>query len=198
MEIITDRIENNTYFVSKGSDCIVIDPSMEYKQITEHIKVNGYNVKAILITHAHYDHVYSLYELVRDTKAPVYMHKDDFPLYDASIPMTGSANKVEIDYPLNGGEALDILGEKIEVVHTPGHAEGCVCYIIGDSIFTGDFIFKGTVGRTDLPTSNKSKMNDSLNKFSKLDRDLKVYAGHGEDSTYYDEMNTNPFLIRYK
>lgn len=196
-KLILGRIDNNTYIVSKDKDCIVIDPSMEYKKIIGYIRDNELSVKAILITHAHFDHVYSLYELVQDTGAPVYMHEDDFELYDFSVKKLRST-KVKIDYPLKGGEALDIMGERIEVLHFPGHARGCVCYIIGDNMFTGDFIFKGCVGRTDLPTSNQKDMDESLVRFARIERDLKVFCGHGEDSTYYEEMQTNPFLVGLK
>lgn len=196
-KLILGRINNNTYIISNENSCIVIDPSMEYKKIIGYIKENDLKVEAILITHAHFDHVYSLYELVMDTGAPVYMHEDDFWLYEKSVEKLRT-KKVDVQYPLKGGETLELIGEKIEVIHVPGHAEGCVCYIIDDNMFTGDFIFKGSVGRTDLPTSNQQDMNESLKKFTKIDRDLKIFCGHGDNSSYYEEMNNNPFLTGLK
>lgn len=192
-KFILGRIDNNTYIVSKGKDCLVIDPSMEYEKIISYIKEQELNVKGILITHAHYDHVYSLFELVRDTGAPVYMHEDDMGLYDAAIKRINSV-KVNIDHLLKGGEVLNLLGEDIQVLHCPGHADGCVCYIIGDNMFTGDFIFKGSIGRTDLETSKPDKMKESLKKFVSLDKNYNIFCGHGDDTTYFEELQTNPFL----
>lgn len=194
-KLVLGRIENNTYFVTKGNRCIVIDPSMEYKQIINYIKTHDLCVEAILITHAHFDHVYSLYELKEDTGAKVYMHKDDMPLYKGSVDKLRT-KAVEIDVWLSGGETLNILDEDIEVIHNPGHAKGCVSYIINDNMFVGDFIFKGSIGRTDLVTSDVNEMEESLKSFVKLDRDLKIFSGHGEETDYYTELRTNPYLIR--
>ena len=194
-KLVLGRIDNNTYIVSKGKDCFVIDPSMEYNQIIGYIKENGLNVVAILITHAHYDHVFSLYELVQDTGAPVYMHGDDLNAYGMAVRRINS-EPVEIENFIKDGDVLEILGEKIEVMHFPGHAKGLVAFMMDDTMFCGDFLFKGTTGRTDLPGSNTAQMKESLIKFSKLTRgNFKILSGHGEDTTFDEEMANNPFLM---
>lgn len=196
-KLVLGRLSNNTYFIIKGAKCIVVDPSMEYERIIEYIKNNGLTVEAILITHAHYDHVYSLFELERDTGAKIYMHKDDMELYKASIEHIRT-KETKIHELIFGGEVLNILDEDIKVIHNPGHAKGCVSYVIGDNIFTGDFIFKGNIGRTDLPTSNPNDMKKSILEFNKLDKNYNIFPGHGDVTTFSEEQKNNPYLVGLK
>lgn len=196
-KLVLGRLANNTYFIIVGDRCIVIDPSMEYDKIIGYIKDNNLTVEAILLTHAHYDHIYSLYELKRDTGAKIYLHKDDLEMYGFSVNRI-RGTKTDIDVLLSGGETFNILGEEIKVIHNPGHAKGCVSYVIGDNMFAGDFIFKGSVGRTDLPTSNPEEMENSLKEFVALGGNYNIFCGHGEETTYAQELNTNPFLVGLK
>lgn len=194
-KLVLGQIDNNTYILSNDNKCVVIDPSMEYEKIKSYIDENDLTVEAILITHAHFDHVYSLYELKQDTGAKVYMHEDDLELLDMSVEYLHT-KPTKIDVLLKGDEELSLIGETFKVLHTPGHAKGCVCYIVNDCMFTGDTIFKDSMGRIDLMTSQPKVMYNTLQMFTQIGGDYKIYCGHGEDTTYKRELEYNPYLRR--
>lgn len=190
-KLVLGAIDNNTYIVSNGKRGLIVDPSNGFDQIMA--AVDGLTVEAILLTHAHWDHVYALAQVKEATGAKIYMHKADLPLLMSSIRRIGE-KYIEPDVLLTGGETLDIIGEQVQVMHTPGHAMGCVCYLIQDCMFCGDTLFKGSIGRTDLETSQPEVMQESLKKFRELDKDYRLYCGHGENSTLAEELAHNPFL----
>ncbi len=189
------HMENNTYVLSKGKEAIVIDPSFDYDCIIAHLKENDFKLLAILTTHGHYDHIFSCAKLKQETGAKIYMHKEELVLLDYYVEHNQVEN-FEVDCFINDGETLNLLDEEIKIMGTPGHSKGCVCYIVQDMIFVGDTLFKGSMGRVDLPTSQPKVMLQSLKKFHELNRDYKLYSGHGQDSTLSFELSNNPYLAR--
>jgi len=160
--VIVGDLETNCYILSIDKKCLVIDPGDEYNKIKE--VISDKKVVGVIITHHHFDHIGSL------------NYFDEKLILDKN-------NLDEKDY--------NIAGFKFEIIYTPGHKEDCITiYFKEDKImFTGDFIFKGTIGRTDLLGGNYQEMIISLNKMKKYDKDITIYPGHGEKTYLGDEID---------
>ena len=196
----------NTYIIGKiGEGCIVVDLGSTDDGIYNYIDSHYEKVEAILLTHAHYDHIRGLTKFLKHYKnkydIPVYLSDEDVPLLtNPSINSSSMTHEnVQVNVSTIGvtdGEELTIKKFHIRVIHTPFHTEGSVCYLFEDdnALFTGDTLFKGSIGRTDLPTSNPDEVKDSLNKILKLNDTLVVYPGHGPISRLETEKKENPFL----
>ena len=198
MELLTLKIgymDNNCYVLFKdgSNEAIIIDPSDDGKKIESDLKKMGLIPSFVLITHAHYDHIGAV-SYLQILGAKVYMHKADKPIIEWSVTRKGTAT-FEVDYFLNDGEFLDILGLKIKVIHTPGHSPGGVCYLVGNFLFTGDTLFYESVGRGDLPLGNPNQLSESIKeKLFILDDETKVYPGHGRKSSIGHEKKFNPYV----
>ncbi len=192
-------------------DAIVIDPGDEVGRILEIIARHKLNVRAILNTHAHIDHVGGLRKMRDATQAPVLMHPDDLELYrrlDKQATWLGVRipAMVEVDAPLREGEAVRWGRYAARVLHTPGHTRGSVClYLPADgapeqtaqsaSLFAGDTLFAGSIGRTDLWGGSFDDILRSIQaKLLALPDDTAVFPGHGPPTTIGQERETNPFL----
>lgn len=187
MEIITlpvGALETNCYIVSlpHRNDCIVIDPGDEYEKIIA--AANGKTIEAVLLTHGHYDHTGALSRF----SCPVYMHpSDEIMLTDAAWSAMGAGSNftprsAAVHYVMEGA-ALSLAGMDIQVLHTPGHTPGCVCYLFDSALFTGDTLFNHGYGRTDLPGGNFRELVASLRRLYRMDESLPFYPGHGPHST---------------
>ena len=163
----------------------------------------GLDIEAIWLTHAHLDHVAGVSEAVERTGAPVWLHPDDRFLYEAA-PQQGAAFGVPIDplpapdRELRPGENLALGDLKIEVLHVPGHSPGHVAFWIpaARAVFSGDCLFAGSIGRTDLPGGDYETLMASIGKeLLPLGDDVAVYSGHGPLTTIGEEKATNPFLV---
>lgn len=200
-EIINEYTEN-TYIVNEKHEAFIIDPGAHFEEIDTYIKEKQLTVKGVLLTHGHFDHLYSL-NITQDAyQCPVYIHNKerDF-LFDPSLNLSSTINKPiifdkkDMVVPLEDGSVLELGTEKITVVHTPGHTRGGVCYSYKRYLFTGDTLFKGTIGRSDLPTSNKKELMESLKKIIKHFKDnTLLYPGHGSFTTIINEKRENYFL----
>jgi len=185
--------QTNCYIVDIDGKQLIIDPGMG---ATEWVLANITDPVAILNTHGHYDHVWSNAELKERLNVPIYIHKDDaFMLKDC--PLGQATPPSEADYLIQGDETLR-LGE-IEVVfrHFPGHTPGCGIYQIGEAWFSGDFLFKDSIGRWDFPYSDGHTMLASLQKAMRIDGDFVLYPGHGETSTLSKEQRGLPMWVDY-
>ncbi len=202
VKVISNDFAENTYIIDKQKDCFIIDPGTNYNEVKDYILSNELTVKGILLTHGHFDHIIAVNQVVSDFDCDIYIHEQerDF-LFDPNLNLSSSTynrftvtqkNKVQV---LNDKDTLTLGYDKIEVVHTPGHTRGSVCFQYKRFLFSGDTLFKGTVGRTDLPTSSKTDLERSLKKIVGLCKDNTIiYPGHGHFTTMLNEKYENPYL----
>lgn len=194
----TTELETNTYLVLNEARAFVVDPGADADKIAAAAKNAGAVIENVLLTHAHFDHIGAAAELQREG-ALVIMHRDDVPLIGSFKNLAFYAGKkvdrFVPDVTVSGGETLDVAGISVEIIHTPGHTAGGVCYVAEDSIFSGDTLFELSYGRTDFPTGSfKDLKNSVINKLFVLKGDYKVYPGHGNPTTLGFEREHNPIL----
>lgn len=183
------------------SDAVVIDPGDDTKDILDILQKNSLRLENILLTHGHIDHVSGVKELKEATGAAVFLHKEDIFLYE-QLPTQASffgitANEiVKIDKCLEDGMEIGEGSLKCRVIHTPGHTPGSVSFYFPQGIiFTGDTLFRWSIGRTDLWGSSHEELMKSIkDKLFKLDEKTRVYPGHGPATTIGAEKRDNPFL----
>lgn len=197
------ELETNCYVESTDGICFIVDPGENASKVYNYIKENDLEVKFVLLTHGHFDHMASVHLF----NAPIYMHYDEEDLFkdDKSNLFTWLDKKSDFnvdDLDLNfvrNGDILDFANVEIEVIHTPGHTIGSVCYRYKNNLFTGDLIFKNQIGRTDLPSGNMTEMKDSiLHVLEKMEDFLVFKPGHGVDTTVKDERINNTFYLHLK
>ena len=197
-----DELYANTYLlVDYDNNCVVIDPAKEYPGIVNYIKKNELNLKAILLTHGHVDHMRGVDVLVEAFNAPLYIGFDDEDklsdtyanvsyLLGENLVIKSKANTIA------DNEVLHLLNEDIKVIAVPYHTAGSVCFYLKESglLFTGDFIIMHSVGRSDLPSAKPKELNNSMTKILALPNETKLYGGHGPSSTLEIERRVNPFV----
>ncbi len=179
----------------------VIDPGFEEQELTDAVFAAGTeNVKAILLTHGHFDHIMGVNKLKSLTNAKIYIYSDDMQFTtDDSLNLSFMAAPLRVeaftaDVMLNDGDIIELGSLRIRVLHTPGHTIGSCCYLVEDAIFTGDTLMKCSCGRTDFPTGSYPQMLDSLKKIENLEGDYHVYPGHEGETTMEYERKNNPFM----
>jgi glyoxylase-like metal-dependent hydrolase (beta-lactamase superfamily II) len=184
--------QTNCYIVTVDGKDFIIDPGVG---ATEWVRENVTNPVAILNTHGHLDHVWSNDELQKDLGIKLYTPKGDLPLLQDSSWMPDLPPSTP-DVLIDGDEELNFDGVKVKFRHFPGHCPGCSTIEIGDAMFSGDFIFHRSIGRTDFPLSSPSDMKKSLEKFKLLDYDKTIYPGHGETTTIKQEQANADYWMR--
>jgi glyoxylase-like metal-dependent hydrolase (beta-lactamase superfamily II) len=196
-------VGTNCYFAihPDTKECLIIDPGDQGEQLAEKIKSEGLSPKAILLTHGHFDHIMGVEALRQEFSIPVYVHEADQDLLENpdlnSGSMIGRSVSVTADHMVKDGEILNLAGFKIQVLHTPGHTPGGVCYYFPEEeiVFSGDTLFCDSVGRTDLPGGSASDLVRSIREKVFLLPDLTlVYPGHGEPTKIGYEKQNNPFV----
>ena len=172
----------------KTRDAVVIDPSDEAELVEARITALGLKVRAILLTHGHFDHGGDVERIRRLSGAPVYLHPAD-----RALP-SWLTHGLKADHDLAEGEVLELAGMRFTVLHTPGHTPGSVCFRCGDRLFAGDTLFAGSCGRTDLPGGSGADMLQSLRRLAGLEGDCTVFPGHGDMTTLDRERRSNPYV----
>jgi glyoxylase-like metal-dependent hydrolase (beta-lactamase superfamily II) len=181
-------------------EAAVIDPGGDPDEIVNLCKEHGLNVKYLLHTHAHFDHILGSRAVKEKTGAKICLHKGDQWLYDNLAMQCGlfgmkSDTPLPVDNYLNDEEELQIGKLKTKILHTPGHTPGSTCFSLNEHLFAGDTLFKQSIGRTDLWGGSFDEIIASIkNKLFKLDDSTEVIPGHGENTTIWSEKKKNPFV----
>ena len=183
--------QTNCYLVhEEGSrECVVIDPGYTPELILNRAKWENLEIKAILLTHGHFDHVGGVREIAAETDCEVYLQQEDL-----SMPPALTAGPLYYTKLYDEGDVITEAGLTFRVIHTPGHTPGSVCLICGDSMFSGDTLFAGSCGRTDMPGGSWADMMKSMKRLRTIPDHLNVYPGHGPASTLDDEKAHNPYM----
>lgn len=201
--LVLGMVGTNCYILHKpdSKEAILIDPGDQAEQIKSYIEKEELRVVAILLTHGHFDHIMAVNELIMAYHVKVYAHREEKALLgDASLNCSEQIRRpyiVDLQETLEDEAQLSFAGFEIKVLYTPGHTKGCVCYYFPKEqvLFSGDTIFRESVGRTDLPTGNEATLLQSIqDKLLILDDVTKVYPGHGESTTIGYEKKYNPFF----
>lgn len=204
-------LQSNLYMIAFGSDAFIVDPSVPY----DILDLSGYKVRGIFCTHSHYDHIAEAENMRKQTGAPVLAHESEcdylmdpsknkamsfgLPKRPVSPPVCALKDKDILTAADFGFESEEIFS--ITVIHTPGHTSGSVCLLFdvkngngkGQYLFSGDTVFAGTVGRTDLGGSMADMMR-SVERLKQLPDDVKVYPGHGQSTAIGAEKTNNPYF----
>lgn len=197
-------VGTNCYIVRNDDtdECFVTDPAACPLDLVGHIRREGLNVKAVLLTHGHFDHIMGLDDFLKEFPVPVYAFSEEKPLLE-SAELNSSLGMFGRPYTFSGaeyvsdGQILHIAGFEIRVIHTPGHTAGGCCYYIPaeNVLISGDTLFRASVGRTDLPTGSMGDLVRSVReKLFVLPEETKVYPGHMEETTIGYEKKYNPFV----
>lgn len=197
-------IQTNCYFVMNTvtKEAIVIDPGDEEERILAYLNQEQMTLKAILLTHGHFDHMMAASGLASATRARIYCSEPDAAMlsdsYQNVSSMFGSAYAMEPDLIVKDQQILEFSGTKFQVLATPGHTKGSVCYYMFQEhiLFAGDTIFFESVGRSDFPTGSELQLEESVHMLlSVLPEDTKVFTGHGTSTTIGYEKKNNPYRI---
>jgi len=193
----------NSYIVfdEETRNAIMFDSCGCNDKILNYLNDNNIVLKGNLLTHGHFDHIDGIGELKNSTGADIYIFADE-EVFLGNADLNLSDNKVfldnaitKADYLLNDGETILIGGIEVRVIHTPGHTSGSVCFMCGGCIFSGDTLFKGSIGRFDFPTGDGfTEIRSIKEKLLVLNDDTKVYPGHGFSTTIGKEREENPYL----
>ena len=182
--------QTNTYIIHEASSksCCVIDPGYEATTIAEKLENLGLTLDAILLTHGHFDHVGAVKDLAADTDCRVFVCAED-----TLLPPMFTGGKLYYTDTYAEGSILNIAGLYIHVLHTPGHTPGSVCLLAEDALFSGDTLFAGSCGRTDIG-GDWAAIQKSLKRLASMDADFRVFPGHGESTTLAAEKRYNPYM----
>ncbi|MFA5577413.1 MAG: MBL fold metallo-hydrolase [Tissierellaceae bacterium] len=187
-------------FSEKTKDGIVIDPGGDAEDIIKLVEKNQINIKYILLTHGHGDHIGGLADIKKAIDVPVGIHEGDREMLEdgninLSSQMAMGSVEIQADILLKDKDVLEFGDERAEIIHTPGHTRGGICIKLNDTIITGDTLFAGSIGRTDLPGGDYATIISSIKEKLMIYEDhVKIYPGHGLSSTIGNERLNNPFL----
>ena len=184
-------LATNCYLVRQDgcSRVVIIDPAANSKKLLAALQEQGLTLEAILLTHAHFDHIGALKNLRAATNARVYIGEAD-----KDDPSRMCHDLLTYTDTYRDGDFVTAGGLRFQVLATPGHTPGSVCLLCGEALFSGDTLFAGSYGRTDFKGGSMQDMYASLRKLAALPPQTRVLPGHGPESTIEDELRTNPYL----
>ncbi len=201
---VLGSVDTNCYLLinTETNEAVVIDPGARGDFVAERIKELGYKVDTVLLTHGHFDHIAGLKAMREVMDLDVYIGENEKellsdPQANCSCWLNDGGFSERADHFVHDGEILKIAGFDIKCIATPGHTIGGICYYIESEkiLFSGDTVFAGSVGRTDLPTGSSSELLSSIReKIVNLPEDTKLYPGHGDESTIGSEVRYNPYF----
>ncbi|HEX5950634.1 MAG TPA: MBL fold metallo-hydrolase [Actinomycetota bacterium] len=201
LDVFSDNsFESNCWLIgADGTDeAVVVDPGFSPQRVHALLRTEAKRPVAVLATHGHFDHVGSAAGFCGDD-LPFYIHEGDVQALTDSIAWGAGYETPPVPVKdvrtIAGGDVLTFAGFEIEVLHTPGHTPGCVCFRTDGWVVSGDLVFAGAIGRSDFPNSDPSAMQRSLARFLELPDRLPVLPGHGPRTTVGRERARNPFLV---
>jgi glyoxylase-like metal-dependent hydrolase (beta-lactamase superfamily II) len=199
--LVVGPLETNAYIVGDENtkQAIVVDPGDEPDRILDLIKDEGLKIKAIICTHAHFDHVGAIGDIKKETEAKILMHESDLETYKLAKEHAALWGFSVDDLPqpdgfIGEGDDVQVGDLKFKVLHTPGHSQGGICLYGEGIVITGDTIFQGSVGRTDFPGGSIEELKKSFKTLLELPEDTRVFSGHGPETTIGTEKKTNFFV----
>lgn len=191
---------SNSYLAISDSEAALVDPSASPSHVADALEENGCALKYILLTHGHYDHTRYVTQIAEKTHAEICIHRADDELLGDSekncYTLFNSGEQIApgADILLEDGDELRLGFDTVRVMHTPGHTRGSVCYLIGSSMFSGDTLFRGSVGRTDFYGGDSGELYTSLLRLKMLDGEYEIYPGHEGTTTLNIERKFNRYL----
>ena len=198
--VVIGPLQVNCYIIADEASkkAVVIDPGDEPERIMDVINEGGLKVEYIICTHGHFDHVGAVIDLKRETGARVVLHKEDLSLYSSSKDAAflwgfDAEDQPAPDIYVKDGDIIKAGDLSFEVLYTPGHSTGGICLYSGDIVVTGDTLFEGSVGRTDLPGGDMARLKKSFQRLMSLPEKTKVLPGHGPASSIGREKKENMF-----
>ncbi len=197
---VVGPLETNAYVLTQNGKAVVIDPGADDPFLCEFLEKHSLQVEQILLTHGHYDHIGGVKKLKKTTSAKLGIHALDHdmlldPQKNLSLFFGQPLQLCPPDYPLEDEMEIPFSSTVIRVLFTPGHTPGSVCFLWNDWLFSGDTLFCESIGRTDFPGGSlETLLNSIQKKFFTLPDDIRVYPGHGPETTIGHERKHNPFL----
>ena len=187
--LILGPLQVNCHILWETEKCLVIDPGFQPERVMKTCDELGLKIQAILLTHGHFDHVGGVKKIAEKTGCQVFLHPDEL-----SLPPFITSGKLYYTDTYAEGDEITLAGMTFTVLHTPGHTPGAVCLHFGDHLFTGDTLFAGSCGRTDLPGGSFATIKASLKRLASLPGNASIYPGHGEETTLETERQNNPYF----
>lgn len=203
--LIVGDLDTNCYVVAAehAAEAVIIDPGGDAGLVLDVVAAQNLDVKYILLTHGHWDHIGAVLEIARETGAKIGIHKLDEealskPSLSLAFMLGEKQEQIKPDFNLEDGQAITLGEMELKILHTPGHTPGGVSIHVADCLFTGDLLFYRSIGRTDFPGGSFETLIASVReKILQYPDHIKVYPGHGPSTTVGDERKNNPFLVEY-
>ena len=202
--LVVGPLESNCFIIADENtkEGLVVDPGDEPDRILDLINKNSFNIKYIVCTHAHFDHVGAVPDLKKETGAKLVLHRDDLELYKSTKDQAAIWGYEldplpEPDMFVSEGDKIEVGDLRFEILHTPGHSPGGICLYGEGILITGDTLFAGSVGRTDFYGGDMEKLKRSFRRLLSLSDKIKVLPGHGPETTIGQERTDNFFSYNF-
>lgn len=197
---VVGELQENCYLLTDGEEAALIDPGAESERLLAHIGKSGCTLKKILLTHGHFDHIGAVSDIAKKTGAKVYVHSKDAPmLTDNSKNLSYMGTEIDYYEPdefFDNMESVSVGNSQLKIFHTPGHSSGSVCLLCEDTLFSGDLLFQGSIGRFDHGDIREELVSLKF-LMDNFDDNIKVFPGHGPDTTIGVERRYNPYIVRH-